>query len=60
MLPENIRKPLVLSENLWFSDAFSGHKKRPVALNGLHYFWDSENEPSLQNIRIKQSIAMCV
>ena len=27
--------PLKTSESLWFSDVFRGHKKRPVATNGL-------------------------
>ena len=29
------RYPLKTSKNLWFSDVFSGYRKRPVAWNGL-------------------------
>ena len=29
------RYPLKTSESLWFSDAFRGYRKRPVARNGL-------------------------
>ena len=28
---------LKISENLWFSDVFRGHSKKPVAWNGLMY-----------------------
>ena len=33
--PENIRKSLKTSENLWFSGVFKVYKMRTVARNGL-------------------------
>ena len=34
-MPRPLSDPLKTSENLWFSDAFRGCKKRPVARNVL-------------------------